>query len=318
MISSVTIMFFNFITGTLCLLYGVSSMSKGLERMNAHAIRKAITRFAGGPFRAFFAGTFITALIQSSAAVTVITVGLVNSGLMQLSSAVGIVYGANIGTTITAQLMSFKLTDLALPVLGTGLLIRFISKSKSLKNLGLITSGFGFLFSGINILNSGVPYIKNSKFVYDLFMTYGKNPYIGLIIGMIITMLLQSSTATVGITIVLFNSSLISFDAALGLTFGDNIGTCISAQLASIGTSIQARRTAWSHTLYNIIGAFIAMSLLDPFSNLIKLITDIFGQDHSRLVANAHTIFNILSAVVFLPITKYYVKFIEWIVPEKR
>jgi len=318
MMSPILIMVFNFISGTLCLIYGVNSLSKGLENMNIHVIRRTITRFSDKLFKSFIAGTIITALVQSSAAVTAITVGLVNSGLIQLSQAVGIIYGANIGTTVTAQLISFKLTNLAFPILVIGLITRFIPRKKTIKNFGMVISGLGFMFTGINILNSGVTYIRQSEFVYKLFKNYGNNPLLGLVIGTITTMIIQSSTATVGLTIVLFNSHMISLNGALGLILGDNIGTCITAQLASIGTGIQARRTAWSHTLYNIIGVFLAMLLLNPFAKLTEIITGILGQDHTRLIANAHTVFNLLSALVFLPITKYYVKFIEWIVPDRR
>lgn len=310
------VIFYNFIVGTLCLMFGVNTMSKGLERINPRLIKKALTTFTGKVPSAFMTGTAVTALVQSSTAVTVITVGLVNSGLMTLVQAVGIIYGANIGTTVTAQLMAFKITDIALPLLALGFLIKVLSKKVSLKYAGQAIMGFGFMFTGLSILNSGVPYIKESKWAYELFRTYGQSPYIGLLLGMVTTMLVHSSSATVGLTIVLFNSHLISFDAALGLTFGDNIGTCITAQLASIGTSLAARRTAWAHTLYNIIGVVIAMILLHPFSKLVQDVTLMMGQNEVRLVANAHTIFNILSAVVFLPVTKFYVKFIKWVVPK--
>lgn len=314
----VFIIVFNFIVGTLCLIYGVNSMSSGLEKANVSKMKKILTDFTRNVLSAFTAGILVTALVQSSTAITVITVGFVNSRLMTLSQAVGIIYGANIGTTVTAQLMAFKITKIALPLLILGFLVKMFAKRKSVKNLGMAIMGFGFMFAGINILNSGVPYIKESKFAYDLFKTYGQNPYMGLLIGMITTMLVHSSSATVGLTIVLFNANLISFDAALGLTLGDNIGTCITAQIASLGTSTSARRTAWAHTMYNIIGVLAAMFLLIPFSKLVENITYGIGQDKTRLVANAHTIFNVLSALVFLPITKYYVRFIEWMVPEKN
>lgn len=312
----VIIIIYNFIVGTICLIFGVNLMSTGLEEANVNVLKKALTRFAGTVPSAFVAGTLVTALVQSSAAVTVITVGFVNSGLMRLTQAVGIIYGANVGTTITAQLMSFKVTDLAIPIIITGLAARVFLKRKSLKSLAKSLIGFGLMLLGISILSSGAPYIKESKFTYELFMLYGKNPYIGLILGMVTTMLVQSSSATVGLTIVLFNTHLINFDAALGLTLGDNIGTCITAQLASLRTSISGRRTAWAHTLYNIIGSLTVLMFLTPFSMLVQFATFLIRQDETRLVANAHTIFNILSAVVFLPITKYYVKFIKWIVPD--
>lgn len=314
----VFILLFNFVTGTACLMYGVNEMSTGLEHMNLQKIKSALAKLTGRLIPAVITGTVITALVQSSTAVTVITVSLVNSGLMKLPQAVGIIYGANIGTTVTAQLMSFKVTDLALPVLAAGLLIRMISKRASVKNFGKAVMGFGFMFLGITILNLGVPYIKESSYVYELFKAYGTNPYLGLVLGMATTMLVHSSSATVGLTIVLFNAGLISFEAALGLTLGDNIGTCITAQLASLGSNLQARRAAWSHTFYNVLGVTAAVIFLLPFSGLVQHVTAMLGQDHTRLVANAHTVFNVLSAAVFLPVTKYYVRFITWVIPGKN
>lgn len=310
------IILLDFVTGTLCLSFGVRLLSTGLESINKNRIKKVIRRFTSNVFTAFITGTLLTALVQSSTAITIMTVSLVNSGLMQLAQAVGIIYGANIGTTVTAQLMSFRLTDYAYLILILGLIINLISRKHSLKGLGKAICGFGLMFIGLKILNSGVPLIKESETVYNIFLSYGKNQYAGLILGIIITMLVQSSSATVGLTIVLFNAGLISFEAALGLTIGDNIGTCISAQIASIGTNLAARRTAWSHTLYNIIGAVAAMAILKPFANLIITITSALGQDETRLIANAHTIFNVLSALVFLPLTKFYVRFIEAVVRE--
>jgi len=231
---------------------------------------------------------------------------------------VGIIYGANIGTTITAQLMSFNLTNSANIIIGLGLLIAFFSKRKSLTNMGWALTGLGIMFAGLNILNSGVPYIKENQSIYELFKTYGQNPLIALLIGMVTTMLIQSSSATVGITIVLFNAGLIGFESALGLTLGDNIGTCITAQLSSIGASISAKRAAWAHTLYNVIGVIIAIILLKPFASLVQAVTFGIGQDKTRLIANAHTIFNVLSAIIFLPITGYYVKFLEWLIRENE
>lgn len=308
------IILLDFITGTLCLSSGVRLLSTGLENINKNRIKKIIGRFTPNVFMAFVTGTLLTALVQSSTAVTIMTVSLVNSGLMHLAQAVGIIYGANIGTTVTAQLMSFRLTDYAFVILIAGIVINFASKKHSMKGMGKAIAGFGLMFLGLKILNSGVPLIKESETVYNIFLSYGNNPYAGLIIGIIVTMLVQSSSATVGLTIVLFNAGLISFEAALGLTVGDNIGTCITAQIASIGTSLAARRTAWSHTLYNIIGAAVVMALFTPFANLIITVTSALGQDKTRLVANAHTIFNVLSALVFLPLTKLYVKLIEAVV----
>lgn len=311
------LIFFNFVTGTLCLMYGVKLISSGLEKANLKAMRKALEAYTGNVFKAFISGTIMTALVQSSAAVTVMTVSLVNSGLMKLSQSVGIIYGANLGTTITAQLLSFNIGYVSIPVFLTGLSLRIFSKKQLAKNISLSLAGFGFMFLGISILHMGVPLIKESTFAYDLFRVYGQNPVIGLFIGVIATMLVQSSSATVGLTIVLFNSGLIGFESAVGLTLGDNIGTCISAQLASIGTGLSARRTAWAHTLYNVIGVLAVLVFFVPFLEVVQMATGILGQDKSRLIANTHTIFNIISAAVFLPLTKYYVAFIEWLIPER-
>jgi phosphate:Na+ symporter len=314
--NAIIIILFNFLIGTLCLITGVNFLSSGLENANPSLLKKVLTRYTGKLPLAFITGTATTAILQSSTAVTIITVGFVNSGLMRLTQAVGIIYGANIGTTITAQLMAFRITEAGLPIIVAGAVIGFFAKSKPAKSICKAIMGSGLMFLGLGVLHSGVPFVKESKFVYDIFVKYGGNPYIGLLIGMITTMLVQSSSATVGLTIVLFNTGLISFDAAIGLTLGDNIGTCATAQIASLRANIWGRRTAWAHTFYNIIGAVIALVLLTPFSNLVRFITLLLGQNDTRLVANTHTIFNILSAAVFLPLTKYYVRFIKWLVPE--
>ncbi|WP_010251366.1 Na/Pi cotransporter family protein [Acetivibrio cellulolyticus] len=316
MTKTIFIILINFIIGTVLLKYGVSLMSSGLEKANTDRMKKCLQTFAGKTSTAFITGTLVTALVQSSTAIIVITVGLVNSGLMKLPQAVGIILGANLGTTLTAQLMSFKITNSAYFFVAIGLLLKFFAKRNSVKCLGTAVAGLGLMFTGLGILSFGAPYIKESQAAHYIFMKYGNNPLIGLLIGLITTMLVQSSSATVGLTIVLFNAGLISFDAALGLTFGDNIGTSITTQIASLGTNLSAKRTAWAHTLYNIVGVLLAMLFFSPFSKSVQLITHIAGQGDNRLIANAHTIFNLVSACLFLPLTSYYVKFIEWVVNE--
>ncbi|AUG59028.1 Na/Pi cotransporter family protein [Acetivibrio saccincola] len=308
----------NFVVGTGLIMYGVNLMSSGLEKANVKFIKKLLSKFTGRVFTAFLTGTFLTALVQSSTAVTVITVGLVNSGLIKLPQAVGIIYGANIGTTITAQLMSIKVDKAAYFIVLLGILIRCMSGKKSIKSLGSGVIGLGLMFSGFNILNLSVSCMKDSAFLHGIFQKYGQNCLLGIFAGVISTMLVHSSSATVAVTIALFNSGLISLDAALGLMFGDNIGTCITAQMASFKMSVHGKRAAWAHTMYNIIGVLIALVFFMPFVKIVQGITYYVGQDKNKLIANAHTIFNIFSAVLFLPFTKYYVKFIEWMVPDKN
>lgn len=312
--SAIIIIIINIVTGSFCLIYGVNILGDSLEKINLRRIKSILTRFTNNTISSCMAGTLITAVVQSSTAVTIITIGLVNTGVLKFSQAMGIIYGANIGTTITALFMSINITSYFFVFIILGSIIGLTSKRQSIKNVGRAIAGFGIMLFGIRILNWSIPYMQESQFVRDLFMNYGRNPYLGMVIGTIATALVHSSSATVGITIVLFNSGLISFDAAIGLILGDNIGTCFTSLLASIGSSISAKRTAWAHTLYNVIGSLLVLLFLTPFALLVKNFTLTLGQDSTKFVANAHTIFNILSAVIFLPVTKYYIKFIEWII----
>ena len=214
--------------------------------------------------------------------------------------------------------MSIKVDKAAYVIVLLGLLFKCISRKKTLKSLGSGLIGLGLMFSGFNILDLSVSCIKESVTLHEIFQRYGQNCLVGIVIGVVSTMLVHSSSATVAITIALFNSNLITFEAALGLMFGDNIGTCITAQMASLKMGVYGKRTAWAHTMYNIIGVLIALVFFVPFVKMVQGITYYIGGDKSKLVANAHTIFNIFSAILFLPITKYYVKFIEWLVPDKN
>ncbi|MGE5507907.1 MAG: Na/Pi cotransporter family protein [Chitinophagales bacterium] len=307
---------FGLIGGTALLMYGVDMMGEGLERVSGPMMKKVLAALTGKLWKAFLAGTILTALVQSSTAITVLSVGFVNAGLMTLRQAVGIIYGANIGTTITAQLMafSFKLTDIALVVLGLGFAIQFFARTRWQKDLGQAIMGFGIMFLGLKILNSGVPIIRNSPTTRYFFEHYANQPLFAIVIGMVATMLVHSSSATVGLTMVLATAGLINLNGAIGLMLGDNIGTCITAQLASLGANTSARRTAWAHTLYNIIGVLLAMLVFGLFRKMIAGTSPNIAQQ----VANSHTIFNVLSAVIFLPFTNQYVKFLEWIVPDRE
>lgn len=310
---------FNLIGGTALLMYGVDTMGEGLERASGKLMKNILAFLTKNIYIAFFVGTVITMLVQSSTAITVMTVGFVNAGLMNLTQAVGIIYGTNIGTTITAQLMSLKLTVIALPVISIGFFIMVFSKRENLKFIGQAIMGFGMMFLGLKILNQSLPYIKDSEAARQIFLQYGQNPFIGILVGMVATMLIHSSSATVALTISLFSADLISFQAAIGLTLGDNIGTCVTAQLASMKANIAARRTAWAHTIYNIIGVAVAVIVLVPFTSFIEWFTyDILHEPKAFLVANTHTLFNIISAIIFLPLTKYYVQFLKVIIPDRK
>jgi phosphate:Na+ symporter len=252
---------FSFLGGICLLIYGVDKLSKSLEKLSTSFINKASSKFTQNVYTSFAAGTIITALTQSSTAVTLITVSLVNANIIDLSKAVGIIYGANLGTTVTAQLMSISLVQYDLLVFASGFILSTF-KNKNLKLIGGSIMGLGFMFLGLKTLQSGVPYIKNNSIFFDFFKNSSSNPLYAIIIGALTTMLIQSSSATVGFTIVLFNEGLISFYSAIALTLGDNIGTCITAQIASINLNVKARRTAWAHTLYNVFGVILVLILI--------------------------------------------------------
>jgi phosphate:Na+ symporter len=314
---------FGLIGGTALLMYGVDKMGEGLEKASGDMMKKILSVLTGNIFVAFIVGTVLTALVQSSTAITVLTVGFVNAGLMKLPQALGIIYGANIGTTITAQLMhfslGFKLTDIALPVLGIGFLIGYISKNNTIKNLGDALMGFGMMFLGLKILNSGVPFMQTNETLKYFFETYASIPVVGILMGALATALVHSSSATVGLVLVLGQAGLIDINTAVYIMLGDNIGTCVTAQLASLTANIQARRTAWAHTFYNIFGVLATWLAFPLFIKAIIGITSYLQPNGgiTAQIANSHTLFNIFSAIVFLPITKYYVKFLETVIRGK-
>ncbi len=315
---------FGLIGGTALLMYGVEKMGDGLEKASGEMMRKILTVLTGKIWSAFLVGTLLTALVQSSTAITVLTVGFVNAGLMKLPQAIGIIYGANIGTTITAQLMAFsfhfKLTDIALPVLGIGFAISFLPKNRTVRHIGDAIMGFGMMFLGLKILNSGVPFMQSDPTLRAFFLEYASIPIVAILLGIIATAAVHSSAATVGLVMVLGQAGLLDLRAAICIMFGDNIGTCITAQLASVQGNIHARRTAWAHTLYNIIGVLIAWVALPAFVTIVEGATTSLqpGGGIAAEIANSHTLFNVISAVVFLPFTKQYVKFLETVIRGKE
>jgi phosphate:Na+ symporter len=316
---------FGLIGGTALLMFGVNMMGDGLEKASGETMKKIITVLTGNVYSAFLVGIFVTAIVQSSTAVTVLTVGFVNSGLMKLSQAIGIIYGANIGTTVTAQLMAFsfkfKLTDIALPVLGIGFGISHIVKNKKIKNIGQAMTGFGMMFLGLKILNEGIPYMQQSEALRYFFTHYASNPIIGILLGISVTAMVHSSAATIGLVMILSQAGLLDLQSSIYIILGDNIGTCFTAQLASMTGNINARRTAWAHTLYNIFGVALSLVAMPVFIKVITFITDHFhksGADISVYIANSHTLFNSINALIFLPLTKYYVEFLNRIIKSKE
>ncbi len=315
---------FGIVGGTALLMYGVDMMGEGLERMSGNMMKKILEKFTGKLWKAFLAGIFLTAIVQSSTAISVLSVGFVNSGIMKLSQAIGIIYGANIGTTITAQFMafsfSFNLIQLSLPIVAVGFIMKIAGKGSKSVNIGHSIMGVGFLLLGLRILNEGIPYMQTNTSIQYFFSQYASNIFLGILIGTVTTALVHSSSATVGIVILLGNAGLISLTTAVILMLGDNIGTSITALVASIKGNINARRTAWGHALHNIIGVLIALPFLHPFVRFIEYFTQtIQGSTEIQLqIANSHTIFNIVVALIFLPLNQYFIKLLLAVVKDKK
>ncbi|MGA1796952.1 MAG: Na/Pi cotransporter family protein [bacterium] len=301
---------FGIMGGLGLFVYGIHLMGEGLHRAAGNRIRQILRSLTTNPLMATFVGATVTALIQSSSATTVLAVGFVNAGLMTLEQTVGVIFGANVGTTVTAQIIAFKLTDYALPILGIGFGMHFFCDKKFWKDMGSFLLGFGMLFLGLSIMTSVVKPLAGNPAVRDAFIKYSSNVFLALLMGIVVTAIVQSSSVTTGIILALATVNLITIKGAIPLILGCNIGTCITALLASIGTSLNAKRTAWAHVFFNIIGSTIFLILLRPFTFVVVHTST----DLVRQCANAHTLFNIIGAVLFLPFTTIYVSLIKRLV----
>lgn len=328
---------FGLMGGLGLFLFGMKIMSEGLQKVAGNRMRKILAALTNNRYVAAFVGLAVTAIIQSSSATTVMVVGFVNAGLMSLVQAIGVVLGANIGTTITAQLIAFKITKFALPAIGIGTLMKLFCKDKKNIYLGEILLGFGILFYGMSVMKEAFDPIKGSEQFRQVFLLVDNHPLLAVAIGALMTVIVQSSSATIGITLALATSGLISFEGSVALILGENIGTTVTANLAAIGTNVAARRTALSHFLFNFLGVTYMLVLLPYFVEFVNAITpgdaDLVvttqQQAHefglavgdkpyiARHIANAHTLFNIINTLVFLPIIGVLANLATRLVPGK-
>jgi phosphate:Na+ symporter len=302
---------FKVLGGLALFLYGIGLMGTGLQKIAGDKMKRILGLLTTSPWAGTLVGAGVTAIIQSSSATTVMVIGFVNAGLMTLTQAIGVIFGANIGTTVTAQLLAFKITKYALPILAVGFAIQFVCKKDTYKYFGLFLLGFGILFLGLSMMTGQTKTLAASDTVRNVFVYYSKNPALGLLTGMIVTFIVQSSSATVGLVLALATMGLIDLNGTIPLILGDNIGTTITALLASLGAGRSAKRAAVAHLLFNMIGAVIVLILLRFYLRIILYTSD----DVARQVANAHTMFNIVNALIFLPFTALYAKLIRAIIP---
>jgi len=292
---------------------GITNFSESLKKISSSKIKDFLSKVTSSTLSGTFVGLIVTAIIQSSSATTVLTIGFVNAGLMSLTQAIGIVYGANIGTTVTAQIIAFKFDDIAPIIVFSGALIYLFGKNNRIKHVGNFLIGFGFIFIGMYFMKQGIKPWKDSEIFIKFFLNFSKKPILGVIVGLVITLILQSSSVTVGMVIALVSQGLLDLKGAVPIILGDNIGTCITAFLASIGAGINAKKVAYSHIFFNVFGSIVFLNILNPYIRLLSLTSS----DPVRQAANSHTFFNVFNTILFLPFTKYYLKFINFLVKGK-
>ncbi|MCJ7646837.1 Na/Pi cotransporter family protein, partial [bacterium] len=305
---------FGLVGGLGLFIFGIHLMGTGLHKAAGDRMRKILAALTSTPFIGMFVGLGVTSIIQSSSATTVILVGFVNAGLMTLRQSIGVILGADIGTTVTAQLIAFKLTDYALPVIGLGMALNLFARKKFYKNIGEFLFGFGILFLGLNILTGSVKPFGGSESVRNAFVIFSKSPITGIATGMVVTMIIQSSSVTVGLVLALASAGLIDLKGAIPLILGDNIGTCITAILASIGTTISAKRTAIAHVTFKVLGVLLLLPFLPYYEKFVATT----ATSIMRQCANAHTIFNVIITTLFLPLAGVLARTIEKAVPGKE
>ena len=299
---------FAFLGGLALFIYGMKLMGEGLQKAAGDKMQRFLSVLTGVTVVGVLVGALVTAVIQSSSATTVMTVGLVNAGLLTLKQAFSIIMGANIGTTITAQLIAFKLTKYVKLVLAIGFAMNFIAKNKKYKYIGQIILGFGILMLGMEMMSDAVLPLKDYPGFVEFIKNFNHQPLLGVLVGIVMTVVIQSSSATIGILMTMSAQGLIPLEGAIPVLLGDNIGTCITAILAAIGTNITARRTALAHVMFNVVGALVFILFMDYFVKLVVLVSP--ANDFSRQIANAHTAFNVLNALLFIP---FSAKFVEGI-----
>ena len=292
---------FHFLGGLGLFLYSIKTMGDGLQQAAGDRLRYYIDKYTSNPFFGILVGIGMTALIQSSSGVTVITVGLVSAGLLTLRQAIGIVMGANIGTTVTSFIIGFKLGDYALPMLFLGAVCLFFTKNRTINNIGRIIFGVGGIFFALNLMSGAMEPLKDLQVFKDYMVELSKNPILGVLVGTGLTLLIQASSATIGILQNLYASNLIDLQGALPVLFGDNIGTTITAIIASLGANIAAKRVAAAHVTFNVIGTVICIIFLVPFTGLIQWFESFLNLAPEMTIAFAHGTFNITNTIIQFP-----------------
>jgi phosphate:Na+ symporter len=316
-------------------ILGMKFMTEGLQMVAGNRIRNVLKTVSDNRVIGFATGTIVTAVVQSSSATTVMLISFVSAGLMTLTQAVGVILGCNVGTTMTAQLIAFKLTDLALPAIAIGVPMKYFCTRKKYRYIGEVVLGFGLLFFGMTIMGDGLKPLRSEPLFISFFTKFDAGTTGGLLLcvvtGCVLTMVVQSSSATVGLTMALATQGLIGFPAALALVLGENIGTTITAELAILGSSnINAHRAARAHTMFNVMGVCMVLLIFPWFMQGVEWVTAHMGAapwdtqangefpNIGRYIANGHTMFNLVNAVFFLVFLPFLIKAAIWLSPKDK
>ena len=296
-------------------LYGMKLMSYGLENIAGERLKGILEKITSNKIMGVLVGTIVTAVIQSSSATTVMVVSFVNAGLMSLVQATGVILGSNIGTTITAQIVSFSLEVVAPIFIGIGAILMLSSKKKKIKDIAVISVGFGILFMGMGLMSSSMKPIAELEIFKEIIIIMGRYSILGVLVGVIMTAIVQSSSATTSILVALAAAGTIDMKIAFPIVLGCNIGTCVTAIIASLTANKTAKKAALLHLLFKIFGTIIFL----PLSvYVVKVVAYLTPNNLGRQVANAHTIFNIVITLVVLPISGYFVKFVNKVLPDEE
>ncbi len=318
---------FGLMGGLALFLYGMNAMSDALQKTAGEKMKKILSFLTKNAVMGALAGALVTAVLQSSSATTVMVIGFVSAGLMSLPQAISVIFGANIGTTMTAQLIAFKISDYIYPIIFIGFMMNFICKKEKVKNIGMVIFSFGLLFEGIEIMGEVMKPLASSPVFINLMSKVVDMPILGVLVGMVMTVIVQSSSATIA---VLQNfasqasvdgvTSIIGLSGAIPILLGDNIGTTITAILASIGQSTNAKRTAVAHSVFNITGSILFLFFIPLLVKVVEFISPKGPEVQviSRQIANAHTLFNVVCTLIWLPLIPVMVKIVTFLVKGKE
>lgn len=313
--------------GLALFLFGMDRMGTALKHVAGDRMKLVLARFTENRIVGLFTGAFVTAVIQSSSVTTVMLVGFVGAGLMTLPQAIGVILGADIGTTVTAQIVAFKVTHYAGLLIAVGFGMLFLAKDDDTQQRGRMIMGLGLIFFGMGQMSTVMAPLKSHQGFIDLLGRMGSNPWLGVLTAAVFTALVQASAATMGVIIVLASQGVLTLEAGIALALGANIGTCATAGLACIGKPRSAQRVALAHVLFKVLGVLIAVPLIPQLTHVVRLISPMadptlpdpvrWAAEVPRQVANAHTIFNCTIAFAFLPFSDLFAKLIERILPDK-